>query len=68
MFAYSQGNEKQARRSSVYGKFVDLHRGILLTTGMAERGWDIPNVHWIIQYDPPHNPEVSFVLFIMDSG
>ncbi|KAG7163716.1 ATP-dependent RNA helicase pitchoune-like [Homarus americanus] len=34
-----------------------MERGTLLTTGMAERGWDIPGIHWIIQYDPPHKPE-----------
>lgn len=43
----------------MYTKFVEMERGILLTTGMAERGWDIPGVQWIVQYDPPHKPEVS---------
>lgn len=54
---YCVGQEKQARRSSTYSKFLEMKRGTLLTTGLAERGWDIPCVHWIIQYDPPHKPE-----------
>ncbi|XP_050713315.1 uncharacterized protein LOC126996660 isoform X2 [Eriocheir sinensis] len=54
---YCMGQEKQARRSNTYSKFVEVTRGILLTTGLAERGWDIPGVQWIIQYDPPHKPE-----------
>ncbi|XP_071542145.1 uncharacterized protein [Panulirus ornatus] len=54
---HCMGQEKQRRRSNIYAKFLALERGILLTTAMAERGWDIPGVHWIIQYDPPHKPE-----------
>ncbi|XP_042231676.1 ATP-dependent RNA helicase has-1-like isoform X1 [Homarus americanus] len=54
---YCMGQEKQVRRSSTYTKFLEMERGTLLTTGMAERGWDIPGIHWIIQYDPPHKPE-----------
>ncbi|MPC63418.1 ATP-dependent RNA helicase HAS1 [Portunus trituberculatus] len=57
-FTTSQGQEKQARRSNMYSKFLEMKQGTLLTTGLAERGWDIPSVHWIIQYDPPHKPEV----------
>lgn len=55
-----QGQEKQARRNNMYSKFLEMKRGTLLTTGLAERGWDIPRVHWIIQYDPPHKPEVCY--------
>ncbi|KAK3853841.1 hypothetical protein Pcinc_039638 [Petrolisthes cinctipes] len=51
------GQEKQKRRNNMYAKFVELDHGTLLTTAMAERGWDIPGVQWIIQYDPPHKPE-----------
>ena len=55
-----QGQEKQSRRSNIFQSFSNSKKGILLTTGMAERGWDIPDVRWIIQYDPPHRPNVSF--------
>ncbi|KAK8372962.1 hypothetical protein O3P69_015022 [Scylla paramamosain] len=30
---------------------------VFFNSCLAERGWDIPCVHWIIQYDPPHKPE-----------
>ena len=33
---------------------------ILLTTDLSARGIDIPDVDWIIQYDPPQNSD-SFV-------
>lgn len=30
-----------------------LSTGILLCTDVAARGLDLPNIYWIIQYDPP---------------
>lgn len=45
---------------------MEMTCGTLLTTGLAERGWDIPGVHWIIQYDPPHKPEVCFTFKYMN--
>lgn len=30
---------------------------ILLTTDLAARGIDIPDVEWIIQYDPPQDSD-----------
>lgn len=40
------------RRASVYA-------GVLLCTDLAARGLDIPNVHWIVQFDPPQVGRVS---------
>ena len=54
-----QGQDSQNKRSTTFKEFYSAKQGILLTTGLAERGWDIPKVAWIIQYDPPHIPEVS---------
>jgi superfamily II DNA/RNA helicase len=30
---------------------------ILITTDLAARGIDIPDVDWIIQYDPPQDSD-----------
>ena len=30
--------------------------GVLLCTDLAARGLDIPDVAWVVQYDPPQDP------------
>lgn len=47
------GNVPQAVRKTVYQQFCSAERGILLCTDVAARGLDLPNVDWILQYDPP---------------
>ena len=37
-----------------YFTFCKNEKGILLCTDVAQRGLDIPEVDWIIQYDAPH--------------
>ncbi|KAK7085856.1 ATP-dependent RNA helicase ddx18 [Halocaridina rubra] len=54
------GQDKQGTRSNAYSMFWESKRSILLATGIAERGWDIPGVQWIILYDPPHKSEDYF--------
>eukprot|EP01064_Diplonema_japonicum_P024522 TRINITY_DN3510_c2_g1_i2.p1 TRINITY_DN3510_c2_g1~~TRINITY_DN3510_c2_g1_i2.p1 ORF type:complete len:573 (+),score=185.56 TRINITY_DN3510_c2_g1_i2:56-1774(+) len=50
------GKLKQQRRSTVFHQFCNAPSGILLSTDVAARGFDIPHVDWIIQFDPPDDP------------
>jgi superfamily II DNA/RNA helicase len=43
----------QAAREDTLSKFSTLPSGVLLCTDVAARGLDIPDVAWIVQYDPP---------------
>ena len=51
------GDYKQQKRSTTFIEFCSLEKGILLCTDVAQRGLDIPDIDWVIQYDPPHDPE-----------
>ena len=51
------GEYKQQKRSTTFMEFCSLDKGILLCTDVAQRGLDITDVDWVIQYDPPHDPE-----------
>ena len=50
------GKLKQQRRSVVFHQFCNADKGIMLSTDVAARGFDIPDVDWIIQFDPPDDP------------
>src|SRR5690606_27210555 len=50
---------KGKRKNSIY-EFSKASNGILLCTDVAARGLDIPQVDYVIQYDPPVKP-VEFV-------
>jgi len=38
---------------NTFYEFQNATEGILLCTDVAARGLDIPNVDWIVQFDPP---------------
>lgn len=50
------GQMPPARRSRNYATFVAAEAGVLLCTDVAARGIDVPDVDWIVQYDPPKDP------------
>lgn len=47
------GKQKQSVRLRTFAQFLKVQSGTLLCTNVAARGLDIPNVDWIVQYDPP---------------
>ncbi|KAJ6822901.1 DEAD-box ATP-dependent RNA helicase 18-like [Iris pallida] len=52
------GKMKQTAREKALASFTALQSGVLLCTDVAARGLDIPGVDWILQYDPPQDPNV----------
>ncbi|KAI8465769.1 MAG: DEAD-domain-containing protein [Monoraphidium minutum] len=50
------GQLKQAQREATLSAFAAQPAGILLCTDLAARGLDIPDVGWVVQYDPPQDP------------
>lgn len=51
------GKQKQQKRTTTFFQFCKQETGILLCTDVAARGLDIPDVDWIVQYDPPDDPK-----------
>ncbi|OEL19094.1 DEAD-box ATP-dependent RNA helicase 27 [Dichanthelium oligosanthes] len=51
------GQRKQQKRIATFQSFKAAKKGILLCTSVAARGLDIPEVHYIVQYDPPDEPK-----------
>uniref|UniRef100_A0A9L0S9Y9 ATP-dependent RNA helicase n=1 Tax=Equus caballus TaxID=9796 RepID=A0A9L0S9Y9_HORSE len=54
------GKQKQNKRTTTFFQFCNADSGILLCTDVAARGLDIPEVDWIVQYDPPDDPKFEF--------
>ncbi|KNC55398.1 ATP-dependent RNA helicase DDX55 [Thecamonas trahens ATCC 50062] len=57
LFALS-GKLVQKRRSATMQAFRKADAGVLFATDIAARGLDIPDVSWIVQYDPPKDADV----------
>ncbi|CAH2295785.1 ATP-dependent RNA helicase DDX55 [Pelobates cultripes] len=41
------------KRNRIFAEFRKLDSGILVCTDVMARGIDIPEVNWVLQYDPP---------------
>lgn len=50
------GQMDPKKRTGNYQKFVQSKSGVLLCTDVAARGIDVPDVDWIVQFDPPQDP------------
>ncbi|KAK8201638.1 ATP-dependent RNA helicase HAS1 [Phyllosticta capitalensis] len=51
------GNMKQQKRTNVFFEFCNAKQGIMVATDVAARGLDVPNVDWVLQFDPPDSPK-----------
>ncbi|KAJ7647602.1 P-loop containing nucleoside triphosphate hydrolase protein [Roridomyces roridus] len=54
--SFPVGKQKQQKRTNTFFEFKNSEAGILLCTDVAARGLDIPQVDWIVQFDPPDDP------------
>ncbi|GBO04952.1 ATP-dependent RNA helicase DDX18 [Araneus ventricosus] len=59
------GKQKQNKRTVTFFQFCKAESGILLCTDVAARGLDIPQVDWIVQYDPPDDPKFIILCIFM---
>ncbi|KAL2915583.1 ATP-dependent rRNA helicase spb4 [Polyrhizophydium stewartii] len=58
MFFSLHGKMDPKRREAVYTKFTQApSASALLCTDIAARGLDIPDVDWVVQFDPPQDPK-----------
>ncbi|XKL64320.1 hypothetical protein PGB90_004406 [Kerria lacca] len=57
---YGLHGKMKTRRYKIFEKFKSVESGLLICTDVMSRGVDIPEVHWVIQYDPPSSA-TSFV-------
>lgn len=48
------------KRHKIFGEFRNIENGLLACTDVMARGIDIPEVDWVLQFDPPSTAS-SFV-------
>jgi ATP-dependent RNA helicase DDX55/SPB4 len=51
------GKMNAKKRKAKNKKFKAAENGILCCTDVAARGLDVPDVDWILQFDPPQDPD-----------
>ncbi|KAG7586715.1 Helicase C-terminal, partial [Arabidopsis thaliana x Arabidopsis arenosa] len=52
------GKMDQKARNKALASFTEASSGVLLCTDVAARGLDIPGIDYVVQYDPPQDPNV----------
>jgi ATP-dependent RNA helicase DDX55/SPB4 len=52
------GQMKQTDREQSLSDLRSIPRAVLITTDVAARGIDVPDVDWIVQFDPPQDPNM----------
>jgi superfamily II DNA/RNA helicase len=55
---FYHGSMEQVERDSALCKFRNGSSNVLVTTDLASRGLDIPNIRYIIHYHLPHTEEI----------
>jgi len=50
------GKMSQKRREKTMERFRSSPHGVLFCTDVASRGIDVPDVHWVVQFDAPLDP------------
>ena len=51
------GKLSVTQRTKALANFTQSDNGVLLCTDVAARGIDIPDVDWVVQYEPPQDPD-----------
>jgi ATP-dependent RNA helicase DDX31/DBP7 len=52
------GSLTQLERKTAFAEFQQLRAGgIMVCTDVAARGWDLSDLEWVVQYDPPDHPD-----------
>ncbi|CAN7993628.1 unnamed protein product [Ixodes hexagonus] len=50
----------KSKRQKVFDRFMKMETGVLVCTDVMARGVDIPDVHWVLQFDAPKSSS-SFI-------